>query len=104
MVSSSADGDPAGRLHPSDGVVIGFSTRAAEILPGPGRRAYPHRRGGTARGPGGLGRRWPPRRGHAGGRVGRPVAVHFGVVILPDARWAEAGERWRRADDLAFDT
>jgi alkanesulfonate monooxygenase SsuD/methylene tetrahydromethanopterin reductase-like flavin-dependent oxidoreductase (luciferase family) len=30
--------------------------------------------------------------------------VHFGVVILPDARWAEAGERWRRADELAFDT
>jgi alkanesulfonate monooxygenase SsuD/methylene tetrahydromethanopterin reductase-like flavin-dependent oxidoreductase (luciferase family) len=30
--------------------------------------------------------------------------VRFGVVILPDARWAEAGERWRRADELAFDT
>ena len=30
--------------------------------------------------------------------------MRFGVVILPDARWAEAGERWRRADELAFDT
>jgi alkanesulfonate monooxygenase SsuD/methylene tetrahydromethanopterin reductase-like flavin-dependent oxidoreductase (luciferase family) len=30
--------------------------------------------------------------------------VRFGVVILPDARWAEAAGRWRRADELAFDT
>ena len=30
--------------------------------------------------------------------------MRLGVVILPDARWAEAGERWRRADELAFDS
>ena len=30
--------------------------------------------------------------------------MRFGVVILPDARWGEAGQRWRRADELAFDT
>jgi alkanesulfonate monooxygenase SsuD/methylene tetrahydromethanopterin reductase-like flavin-dependent oxidoreductase (luciferase family) len=30
--------------------------------------------------------------------------VRFGVVILPDARWGEAAERWRRADALTFDS
>ena len=30
--------------------------------------------------------------------------MRFGVVILPDARWAEAGERWRLADRMAFDS
>jgi alkanesulfonate monooxygenase SsuD/methylene tetrahydromethanopterin reductase-like flavin-dependent oxidoreductase (luciferase family) len=30
--------------------------------------------------------------------------VRFGVVILPDARWSEAAGRWRRADELSFDT
>jgi alkanesulfonate monooxygenase SsuD/methylene tetrahydromethanopterin reductase-like flavin-dependent oxidoreductase (luciferase family) len=28
--------------------------------------------------------------------------VRFGVVILPDARWAEAQGRWRRAEELGF--
>jgi alkanesulfonate monooxygenase SsuD/methylene tetrahydromethanopterin reductase-like flavin-dependent oxidoreductase (luciferase family) len=28
--------------------------------------------------------------------------VRFGVVILPDARWEEAADRWRRADELGF--
>ena len=30
--------------------------------------------------------------------------MRFGVVILPDARWAEAEERWRLADQMAFDS
>ena len=29
--------------------------------------------------------------------------MRFGTVILPDARWAEAAARWRRADELAFE-
>jgi len=29
--------------------------------------------------------------------------VRLGVVILPDARWAEAQSRWRRAEELGFD-
>lgn len=29
--------------------------------------------------------------------------MRYGVVILPDSRWSEARERWRRAEQLAFD-
>ncbi len=30
--------------------------------------------------------------------------MRLGVVILPDARWSEAAGRWRRADELVFDS
>ncbi len=30
--------------------------------------------------------------------------MRLGVVILPDARWSEAAGRWRRADELAFES
>ncbi len=29
--------------------------------------------------------------------------MRYGVVILPDARWSEGGERWRSAEAMAFD-
>jgi alkanesulfonate monooxygenase SsuD/methylene tetrahydromethanopterin reductase-like flavin-dependent oxidoreductase (luciferase family) len=29
--------------------------------------------------------------------------MRVGVLILPDERWAAAGERWRRAEELGFD-
>jgi alkanesulfonate monooxygenase SsuD/methylene tetrahydromethanopterin reductase-like flavin-dependent oxidoreductase (luciferase family) len=29
--------------------------------------------------------------------------MRYGVVILPEARWTESRERWRRADQLGFD-
>jgi len=29
--------------------------------------------------------------------------VHFGVVILPELGWAEAKQRWRRAEELGFE-
>jgi alkanesulfonate monooxygenase SsuD/methylene tetrahydromethanopterin reductase-like flavin-dependent oxidoreductase (luciferase family) len=29
--------------------------------------------------------------------------MRFGVVILPDARWSDAAERWREAERLGFD-
>ena len=31
------------------------------------------------------------------------AAMRFGVVILPDARWSVARERWRAAETLGFD-
>ena len=30
-------------------------------------------------------------------------ALRFGIVLLPQDRWPEARERWRRAEDLGFD-
>ncbi len=29
--------------------------------------------------------------------------MRFGVIILPDQRWAQAQRRWRRAEELGFD-
>jgi alkanesulfonate monooxygenase SsuD/methylene tetrahydromethanopterin reductase-like flavin-dependent oxidoreductase (luciferase family) len=29
--------------------------------------------------------------------------MRFGIIILPDLRWAEAEHRWRRAEELGFD-
>ncbi len=29
--------------------------------------------------------------------------VRFGIIILPDQRWAEAARRWRAAEDYGFD-
>jgi alkanesulfonate monooxygenase SsuD/methylene tetrahydromethanopterin reductase-like flavin-dependent oxidoreductase (luciferase family) len=29
--------------------------------------------------------------------------MHFGVVILPELPWAQAGERWRKAEELGFE-
>jgi alkanesulfonate monooxygenase SsuD/methylene tetrahydromethanopterin reductase-like flavin-dependent oxidoreductase (luciferase family) len=29
--------------------------------------------------------------------------MRFGAVILPDARWSDGGDRWRRAEELGFD-
>ncbi len=33
----------------------------------------------------------------------RSGAVRFGIVILPELRWAEAQQRWRRAEEYGFD-
>src|SRR6478672_7619203 len=29
--------------------------------------------------------------------------MRLGVIIRPDARWSEAGQRWQRAEELGFD-
>ena len=32
-----------------------------------------------------------------------PKALRIGIVILPELRWSEARERWRRAEEYGFD-
>ncbi len=40
--------------------------------------------------------------GH-GSWLGTIPLVRYGIVILPDQRWQQAGPRWRRAEDYGFD-
>jgi alkanesulfonate monooxygenase SsuD/methylene tetrahydromethanopterin reductase-like flavin-dependent oxidoreductase (luciferase family) len=39
----------------------------------------------------------------SGGTPASIPDVRFGIVVLPDQRWAEAARRWRRAEEYGFD-